>query len=148
MGRSKKIYEREHIVTDVNTGEIIGGSRSTVYVNTSAERFGMFTTTNGLGWAVKLKGVLLLLMYLVSISDPSTGMVRVTSEVRRELMLFLGLRSVRRLGMMLAECVAGNALRRVGGRNDFMINPDYFFSGSSKSKAEKLDAYDKLRAIV
>lgn len=141
----KKIYERTNDVTDSN-GALLQSTKVAVFVNKSSESFGMFTTTNGLDWAVPLRGVLLLLMYLTSLSDQKTGYISLSTKRRKDIIVFFGWSNERSLGFMLADAIKLNGLSRINNsKNDFMLNPEYFFSGSTADKAEKVNIYNSIR---
>lgn len=117
-----------------------------VYVSKSGESFGMFTTTDGLYWAVPLRGVLLLLMYLTSLSDQKTGFISLSTQRRKEIIKFFGWSNERSLGFMLADAIKLNGLCRINNsKNDFMLNPEYFFSGSTADKSEKINNYNMIK---
>lgn len=141
----KKIYEKTNDVTD-GDGLLLQSIKTAVFVNKSSESFGMFTTTQGLEWAIPLRGVLLLLMYLTSLSDQKTGFISLSTHRRKEIIKFFGWSNDRSLGFMLSDAIRLNGLCRIkNSKNDFMLNPEHFFSGSTADKAEKINNYNLIR---
>jgi hypothetical protein len=141
----KQIYEKTNDVTDGN-GALLQSTKTAVFVNKSSESFGMFTTTDGLDWAVPLRGVLLLLMYFTNLSDQKTGYISLSTKRRKDIVTFFGWSNQRSLGFMLADAIKLNGLSRINNsKNDFMLNPEHFFSGSTADKAEKVNNYNLIR---
>lgn len=140
----KKVYQQRQVNSNSN-GEYTE-STQTIFVNKFSESFGMFTTTNGLEWALPLRGVLLLLMYLTGLSDQKTGYISLSTKRRKDIIKFFGWSNDRSLGFMLSDAIRLNGLSRINNsKNDFMLNPEYFFSGSTADKAQKINDYNFIR---
>lgn len=140
----KKVFET--IATTISPDGETTVNRNALYVSRSSESFGMFTTTDGIDWAVPLRGCLLLLMYMTMISDPKTGYVSLSTLQRRRIVDFFGWSNPRSLGFMIAEAIRYNGMCRIGNsKNDFMINPEYFFSGSTNDKINKINEYRRIK---
>ena len=144
MAKSKKVYGSTYTVVDELTGEILELKSKSTFVNNSPEKFFMITTTNGLDWAKKLKSYLLFLFVLYDYSDKS-GIISLSPQKRREMMAYLGVKNSVSFSNILKKLIELDAIKRVSGNNEFMINPETVYSGSVTEKPNKILMYNNLK---
>ena len=141
--KNKKVFSARHIVTDNTTGEILDDKSTTTYVNRQSENFAMYSTTNGLEWAKEYKGYLLFLMVLNQYAD-NDGILCLSAYRRKEINKFFGWTNISSITNALSFLVSINGIKRLS-QNDFMINPETVYKGSTVSKQEKMNRYNSIK---
>lgn len=140
--KNKKVFSARHIITDNTTGEILDDKSTITYVNRQSENFAMYSTTNGLEWAKEFKGYLLFLMVLNQYSD-NDGILCLSAYRRKEINKFFCWSNVRSITNALSFLISINGIKRLS-QNDFMINPETVYKGSTVTKQEKINKYNSL----
>lgn len=140
--KNKKVFSSRHIITDNKTGEILDDKSSMTYLNKESDYFAMYSTTNGLDWAKPFKGYLLFLMVLNQYADNS-GYLCLSTYRRKEINKFFGWENNRSITNAIIFLVKNNGLKRISN-NDFMINPETVYKGSSTTKQDKIKQYSSI----
>jgi len=142
MANNKIQYKQRKLEIDVPSGEILSDTIFATYGNKVIEKFRYYTTTNGLEWALPFKSHLLLLMALNQYSDVD-GIISLSPYKRDVICTFFGWNNKNSLSNALNVLIKLNGIKRIN-QDDFMINPETVFGGSTNTKAEKQNKYNLL----
>lgn len=142
MANNRILFRNRRLEIDVPTGEILSDTIVASYGKRTAEQFGYYTTTNGLEWALPFKSHLLLLMVLNQYSDKE-GVVSLSPHKRDMICKFFNWDNSNTLSNALGVLIRLDGIRRLS-QDDFMINPETVFRGSTDKKSEKQNKYNSL----
>ena len=142
MSKNKNVFTSRQVIVDVVSGDILEDKITSRFQNRNSENFAMYTTTNGLEWAIPYKGYLLFLMVLNQYAD-NDGTLCLSAYRRKEINRFFGWTNSRSLTNALGYMIEINGIKRLS-QNDFMINPETVYKGSTVSKAEKITKYNSI----
>lgn len=138
--KRKRILEQHSI--DYSTGEI--KESKSIYVSKNEETFTMVRTTQGMDWLVKIDTLveLQLVHLLTEMSNTQSGVTVITPMERDKISQLLQIKP-RTIYNTMSTLIKKGFLKRVGYMN-YMVNPSYFFKGSSSSVKDKIELYNKI----
>jgi hypothetical protein len=139
MGRKTKLYEE--VMVDHETGEVETVTWTTV--QEFNETFGCYRMTNGIGW-MKMFDLheILLVTALGQYEDYKTHVIAFTTSVRKAACDFLKV-SNRTMYRIINSLVGKHVIIKMT-RDEFLLNPAYFFRGGSKELLKRIQDFYKL----
>ena len=134
----KRLFESQTI--DYSTGEV--KSITTVTVRDTNERFGMYRSTEGLEWIKEFTGKEMHMMMLLNhLENIDTRIVNISPLIKEEIYRFFHI-SKSTFSDMVGRMEGKKFLIRLTP-NDILLNPSFFYKGSSKDLLGRIKAFNE-----